>query len=78
MIVISDLVMASSKSLRVRKEIDYKLLNEGEILSKDVYSKIRPSDVSVLPDSYSVERIIRQKTTDEVSTNLSYYWSLLM
>ena len=47
------------------KEIDYKWLN--------VLSKIKQSVVTVKRDSYTVERIIKQKTTDKISNTISLY-----
>ena len=57
--------MSLSKSLRVRKQVDYKLLNDGEFVRSEYNN--RCNVVRVLPESYTVERIIYQKKTEVVS-----------
>ena len=55
--------MASSVSVRPRKQIDYKKLNEGEPLPS--VSKVRVSRVSI--ESFPVERIITRRQSDSLS-----------
>ena len=57
--------MATPMSLRFKKSVDYKLLNEGEPLlpkTQRVHSKS-----VVLNETFTVERIISRKCTPEVS-----------
>lgn len=58
--------MASERSRRVSKCIDYKLLNDGEINFNEFKKVKTVKKVQVLPETYSVERIIRRKTSDKV------------
>lgn len=55
--------MASSVSVRSRKSIDYKKLNEGEPLP----SVPKLSNTRVLSDKFLVERIITRRQSDKVS-----------
>ena len=66
--------MSLSKNLRSRKSVDYKKLNEGEELPRILTTKhaVR-TPATVLPDSYSVERIIDRKETTEVIITYLYY-----
>lgn len=51
--------MALSKSLRCKGETDFKKLNEGSDLPRELFKK-RAVDVKVLPETYSVERIMER------------------
>ena len=62
--------MASSVSVRPRKQIDYKNVNEGEPLPSE--SKVRVSRVS----SESVERIITRGQSDGVSYLFIYFFNI--
>ena len=61
--------MASFVSVRPRKQINYKLLNEGEPLPSA--SKVRVS--RVYSETFSVERIITRKQSDSVSSFILYF-----
>ena len=59
--------MSLSKSLRSRKSVDCKKLNDGEDLPRILLGKHAvKAPAPVLPDIYSVERIIDRKETSEV------------
>ena len=58
---------------RSRVKVNYKTLHEGTSLPKEILKKACVTNVSVLPGSYSVERIISKKETSEVSNfNIKY------
>lgn len=57
--------MASVKSVRTRKSVDYKRLHEGDVLPRNIFNK-SDSRVSVLPESFTVERVISRKDSPRV------------
>ena len=57
----------STRAVRRRKHINYKQLHEGDFLPHRYLKKSRLACATVLPGTYSVERIICQKHTPEVS-----------
>ena len=68
--------MSLTKNLRFRKSIDFKKLNDGDDLPRRVLTKraVRVP-ATVLPDTYSVERIIERKDTFEVNYKPYHYVS---
>jgi len=60
-------------SRRSKERINYKELHEGNNLPKDLFKKrtVQKVSVNVLPDTYSVERLISRRTSNEVILFLS-------
>ena len=65
----SNLIMAFTTSVRPRKQIDYKKLNEGDQLPF-VSSKVRVS--RVLNETFLVERIIARRQSPNIVSNIYF------
>ena len=57
--------MASAHQLRRRSTVDYKALHEGEALPIQNPKSIQEKNF-VLPETYSVERLVWRKKSEEV------------
>lgn len=57
------------ESRRWKKKVDYKIQHEGKALPTEIYRKraLKKEKISVLPETYSIDRIICKKTKAEVS-----------
>ena len=63
--VIQNFTMAQS-SFRPKKSLDYRQLHEGDALPKEILKKVDRKNAKILPETYTVERLICQKSSAEV------------